>query len=67
MIPQTFQEWQRCITVDCGIELNAAYVAERIKILSDAQHQETIKFSARYGEAHTRQVLRWFRQVQKAL
>ncbi|MGL4608841.1 MAG: hypothetical protein ACRCYY_04020 [Trueperaceae bacterium] len=63
MIPKTFQEWQHCITVECGIALNAAYVAERVNVLSDPKHQETQKFTARYGEAHTQQVLSWFKQV----
>lgn len=63
MIPKTFQEWHHCITVDCGIELNAAYVAERFKILSDSQHKETKKLIARYGEAHTKQILDWFMQA----
>lgn len=67
MLPKTFKEWQHCITVDCGIELNAAYVTERIKILSDLQHKETPKFTKHYGEAHTKQVLRWFQEAQKTL
>lgn len=67
MIPKTFEQWQRCITIDCGIELNAAYVAQRIKVLGDSHHQETQKFILHYGQAHAQQILNWFKQVQKGL
>ena len=29
-IPQTYDEWEHCITVKCGIPLTPAYVAGRI-------------------------------------
>jgi hypothetical protein len=67
MIPQSFDGWYRCITVDCGISLSASYIAERIRVLSDSRHPETRKFVARYGEAHTQRILSWFQQVQKGL
>jgi hypothetical protein len=67
MIPRSFDEWYHCITVDCGIALSGSYITKRIRVLSDPAHPETKKFTARYGEAHTRQVVCWLQQARKGI
>lgn len=57
MIPRTYEDWQRCITVDCGITLTRPFVLERIAILSDKHHPETQRFVQLYGDAHRHSVL----------
>ncbi len=64
MIPQNYNDWQHCITVDCKIEMTPQYVAERLKILSDERHDETKNFVKLYGQTHCQNVVAWFRQFQ---
>lgn len=63
MIPQSYNDWLRCITVDCKIDMTPQYVAERIAILSDAKQAETQNFKKLYGEAHLQNVVAWFGQA----
>jgi hypothetical protein len=65
MIPRTFEEWRRCITVECGIGLTSAYVAERLKVLENERAPETVKFRKRYGDAHWRSVVAWFERARR--
>ena len=67
MIPRTYEDWQHCITVDCGITLTKAFVLERISILSDEDHPETKRFVQLYGDAHRRGVLGWYERTLNSL
>lgn len=67
VIPRTYQEWEHCITVECGIPLTAEYVAERIAALQDRDDHHTHKFLQTYGEAHHTRTLGWFREAQAKL
>lgn len=66
-LPQTYEEWERCITVDCGIPLTADFVASRIKALEDRSDYRTRKFVEHWGEAHHAKTLGWFRQAASRL
>lgn len=66
-IPQTFEEWRHCITVQCGIPLTPDYVAARIAALEDRDDFQTGKFIARWGAAHHARTLGWFREAQAGL
>ncbi len=57
---ETYSDWRHCIEVQCGIELTESYVAERIRILSDASCEQTVKFVKAWGEPHRQRVLKWF-------
>ena len=50
-LPQNYQEWQHCITVDCGINLTPDYVNQRLLALNDKKDYHTKKFVKLYGEA----------------
>ena len=63
MIPQSYNKWLYCITVDCKIEMTPQYVAERIAILSDVKQAETQNFRKLYGEGHYQNVVSWFKQT----
>lgn len=67
MIPQSFEEWQHCITVKCGIALTESYCRKRIEALENTKAYETEKFTALYGDDYRQQVLGWFQHVYKAL
>ncbi|MEM6481242.1 MAG: hypothetical protein AAF922_02105 [Pseudomonadota bacterium] len=67
VIPQSYQEWEHCITVECGIPLTPDYVAERIEALQDTNDHHTQKFIEQYGEAHLTRTLAWFREAQEKL
>ncbi|WP_104492607.1 hypothetical protein [Paracoccus denitrificans] len=62
-IPQTYEEWEHCITVKCGIPLTPAYVAARIAALEDRHDFHTQRFIGRWGEAHHARTLGWFREA----
>lgn len=66
-IPQNYEEWEHCITVQCGIPLTRDYVAARIAALEDGRDFHTQRFIARWGEAHHSRTLAWFRQAANRL
>lgn len=63
MIPQTYEQWHHCITIECGIELTRAFAEERLKIWRDPNHEETQRFERIYGAAHRARVLQWFERA----
>jgi hypothetical protein len=63
MIPQTFDEWKRCIEVDCGLRLTSDFIQRRIAELADDTHPETRKFVRLYGDDHLQRVRAWFQQA----
>ncbi|MEO0884171.1 MAG: hypothetical protein AAFY34_15805 [Pseudomonadota bacterium] len=67
IIPQTYEEWEHCITVKCGIPLTSDYVAKRIKALQNVNEMHTRQFIDRWGEAHHAQTLQWFQQAANKL
>lgn len=66
-VPQTYDEWEHCITVKCGIPLTPDYIARRIVALEDSRDFHTGKFIARWGAAHHARTLDWFREAQSRL
>lgn len=67
MIPSTYEDWHRCITVDCGITLTRSFVLERISMLSKEAHPETQRFIQLYGDPHRRGVLAWYERALNTL
>ncbi len=65
--PETYEQWQHCITVDCGLALTPEFVAARLKVWRDAGHQETRRFRKLYGEAYLAAVIGWFEQAEREL
>lgn len=64
MIPQTFEEWKYCITVDCRIELTKNFASERLSVLQSKENKETQKLIELYGEHHLNNLIEWFEKVQ---
>lgn len=60
-IPRTYEEWEHCITVKCGIPLTADFVAGRIEALEDEGNFRTQKFIDDWGRDHHARTLDWFR------
>jgi len=60
MIPQSYEQWQHCITVQCGIALTPDYVGARLRVWQDENAEETRRFRRLYGDAHWRSVCAWF-------
>lgn len=67
MIPTTYEEWEHCITVECGIPLTAEYVAERIEALQNMGDYHTQRFISRWGQEHHARTLAWFREAEEQL
>ncbi|MGQ9804757.1 MAG: hypothetical protein ACUVRP_01605 [Chlorobiales bacterium] len=63
MIPQSYSEWRRCITDDCGIALTKSYIQQRIQALRDKHNEHTVQFIRCYGEEHWRNVMSWFEKA----
>jgi hypothetical protein len=63
MIPETYEQWRRCIEVDCGLVLSPDYIAERVRELSDAQHERSRQYVRLYGDAHRLRVIGWFQRA----
>ena len=62
-VPQTYDEWQHCIEVKCGIPLSANYVAERISDLEIKEDFTTKKLIETWGIQHYDRTLGWFREA----
>ena len=60
VMPETYTEWRHCIEVIGKIELTPEYLGDRLAILMDNEHPETIKFAELYGEEHLRRTVEWF-------
>jgi len=67
IIPQNYQQWQHCITVECGLKLTPDYIEKTIATLKDNSEHYTQQFVRKYGPQHHQNVLSWFIQAQKAL
>lgn len=63
MIPRTYVQWHHCITVECGIPLNADFIAQRLAVWCNPQLEESQRFRRLYGDAHWRAVQGWFVQA----
>jgi len=65
VIPQTYDQWRHCITVECGLDLTADYIAQRLAVWRNVRLEETQRFRRLYGDAHWQSVLGWFERAQK--
>lgn len=66
MIPKNYVEWLKCIEDDCNIKLTVTFARQRLEVLENKIHPETIKFKRFYGENHLSNITSWFRQVTKS-
>jgi hypothetical protein len=64
-IPQTYEQWRHCITVECGIPLTPSFIERRLATWRDAQGEETARFRQLYGDAHWRAVIGWFERAER--
>lgn len=60
VIPQTYEQWRHCITVECGIPLTRAFAEERLAVWSNPDSDETRRFEQLYGATHRERVRQWF-------
>lgn len=68
VLPENYEQWVHCITVDCDIALTPAFVAQRLATLRDApQSQETSRFRRSYGDRHWQKVIDWFERAEREL
>lgn len=67
MIPQSYEQWRHCITVECGIALTPAYVSERLQTWRNEAADETQRFRRLYGDRHWRAVRGWFESAAREL
>jgi hypothetical protein len=67
MIPESYERWRRCITVDCGLELTPEFIDARLAELRDASAHRTRRFVEHYGEAHRTRVIGWFERARGEL
>ncbi len=62
--PRTYDEWRRCITVDCGIALTPSFIDERLLALRDPSDANTDQFIEQYGERYLALVIEWFEHAR---
>lgn len=66
-VPNNYEEWKHCITVECDIPLTSGYVDERLKALLDKNDFHTQKFIERWGDKHHARAVEWFERAKKEL
>ncbi|MBC3466860.1 hypothetical protein [Pseudomonas sp. RW10S2] len=64
-IPQDYEQWRHCITVECGIALTPAFVRGRLSVWRLSEQEETRRFRRLYGDAHWRQIVDWFERAER--
>ncbi|MEJ5055918.1 hypothetical protein [Sphingobacterium sp. MYb382] len=62
MIPETYEQWFTCITIDCELSLSKAFAKARLSVYEDRTNPETQRFIKLYGEAHLLNIIHWFKQ-----
>lgn len=67
IVPQSYEAWHHCITVECGLNLRPDFIKERIESLQDDKDFRTQQFIRLYGQPHRQAVLNWFKQAQNSL
>lgn len=67
LVPNTYEEWKRCITVDCGIQLTRNFIKERIAALVDMGEFHIQKFIESWGPEQHARTLAWFRRAAEEL
>ena len=67
IMPDNYEAWRHCITVECGLVLTPDFIEERISALQNKKDYSTKKFVQLYGQQHLQNVLGWFMQAQKSL
>ena len=60
MIPKTYDEWKKCIVIDCKIELTREFAEKRLAKYRDIESEETKKFISLYGQPHYVNIINWF-------
>lgn len=66
-IPQTYEEWRHCITIECGIALTPSFVSQRLAVWRNEQSGETQRFRRLYGDQHWLAVRGWFERAAREL
>jgi hypothetical protein len=64
-IPQNYEQWHYCITVECGLSLTVEFMDERIVSLQDENTFKTKQFIQLYGSQFHQQVLAWFQHARE--
>jgi hypothetical protein len=64
-IPQNYEQWYHCITVECGLSLTVEFIDERIVSLQDENIFKTKQFIQLYGSQFHQQVLAWFQHARE--
>ena len=67
IIPQRYEQWRHCITVECGLTLSPVFIEERIASLQNGSDHYTKQFVRIYGQEYLQRVLGWFLQARSAL
>ncbi len=62
MIPQTFNDWKKCIVNDCKINLTPEFSVQRLEVYQNINNAETQYFISLYGEKHLQNIISWFNQ-----
>ncbi|GAA5231945.1 hypothetical protein FOZ76_15230 [Verticiella sediminum] len=65
MIPETYEQWRHCITVECGIALTSEYLVRRLSVWHDEQAEEAQRFRRLYGDSHWLAVRGWFERAAR--
>lgn len=67
MIPDSYEAWKSCLVEKCKINPTKTFLSERIEILENRSHPETLKFIGFYGETHWQNICSWYRKLFSSL
>tara|TARA_Y100001954_G_scaffold83176_1_gene91386 strand:- start:931 stop:1146 length:216 start_codon:yes stop_codon:yes gene_type:complete len=67
VVPESYEEWKRCITIDCAIPLTRDFVKERIAALEDMNDFHTLRYIESWGKDQHARTLAWYRRAEDEL
>lgn len=62
-LKNNYKDWHLCIQRVMGEKFNKDYINNRLEILKNKNHSETIKFSKHYGEEYLQRIIKFFEKA----
>ena len=65
LVPSTYEEWRRCITLLCDIPITTGFIDERLGAQNDPKDFRTKKYAPVWGERQRELTRTWFEQAKR--
>lgn len=63
----TYGEWKQCLFDEDGQKFSKEFIVSRLRIMSDKNNKERIRFAEIYGEEYTVRIKEYFEKALQEL